>query len=134
MESGRKFRLGDLQLKILQILWSHGPATVGEVHRQLGQRWAYTTVATMLRKMEARNLVRHCRVQRRLVYQPLVSENEVSRGMIQDLFHRLFHGSLATAVSFLLESPQVSAQELDELERLIRAHKESAGKRGPREP
>jgi len=52
-------RLGDLQLKILKVLWQHREATVAEVHEQLprGADLAYTTIATMLRKMETRGLV-----------------------------------------------------------------------------
>ncbi len=52
-------RLGDLQLQILQLLWARGEASVAHVHEALGgnARFAYTTVATMLRKMEARALV-----------------------------------------------------------------------------
>ena len=66
MSDSRALRLGDLQLKIMKVLWKSGPASVAEMHGDLGtEQFAYTTVATMLRKMEARGLVRH-RCKRRL--------------------------------------------------------------------
>lgn len=127
MSDNRSYRLGDLQLRILQILWELGSATVAQVHGRLGYRWAYTTVATMLRKMEDRHLVRHRRTQRRLVYAPLVSAAEVSQHMANDLVERLFEGSLASAVSHLLESRDVTLEELHELEQIIREHKRNCG-------
>jgi predicted transcriptional regulator len=94
------------------------------VHEQLAaDRLAYTTVATMLRKMETRGLVQHEEVDRRFVYHAAVSENDVTRSMTGDLLDRLFEGSLATAVSHMLEARDVSREELVELERLIKRRK-----------
>lgn len=122
-------RLGDLQLAILKVLWRLSAATVADVHEQLAeQKLAYTTVATMLRKMEDRGLVEHSAPSgegqgRRFVFRPLVSEAEVTRGMTVDLVEKLFDGNLASTVSHLLEAREVSAEELEEIERLIRQHK-----------
>ncbi len=118
------YRLGDLQLRIMKVLWTFGPATVAEVQERLdGQPLAYTTVATMLRKMEARRLVSHREQDRRYVYQAAVSADEVTRSMTADLVDRLFEGNLADAVSHLLEAREVSPGELARLERLIEQHK-----------
>ncbi len=131
----RTYRLGDLQLEIMKVLWRLGSATVVDVHEQLvGEPLAYTTVATMLRKMEDRRLVAHDAPSgdgqgRRFVYRPLVSERDVTRGMAGDLVERLFEGSLASTVSHLLEERDVSAAELAEVERLIREHKRGRAKR-----
>jgi predicted transcriptional regulator len=117
----RFHRLGDLQLGIMKILWSRGEATVGEVHRGLlnGHDLAYTTVATMLRKMEARGLVRHRLEARSFVYHPAVAEDSVSRGMADHLVDRLFEGSLADMVRHLLSTREVSREELAEIEKLV---------------
>ena len=74
MTNKRLYRLGDLQLRIMRVLWELGPATVAEVQERVGgEPLAYTTVATMLRKMEDRRLVAHRQEGRRFVYGPLVS-------------------------------------------------------------
>jgi predicted transcriptional regulator len=120
-QSEHHYRLGDLQLKIMRVLWELGQASVAEVHEQLsGDRLAYTTVATMLRKMEDRGLVRHDEEQRRFIYQAAVSENDVTSSMADDFLERLFGGSLASAMNHLLETREVSREELVELERLIK--------------
>ena len=114
------YRLGDLQLKIMRVLWEHGPLGVAEVRAQLhGEALAYTTVATMLRKMEARQLVEHDTHQRRFIYRAAVDERDVTRSMADDLVDRLFDGSLAQTVSHLLRTREVDGKELAELEALI---------------
>jgi predicted transcriptional regulator len=124
MPNERAFRLGELQLKILKVLWSAGPLAVAEIHTQLGaDQFAYTTIATMLRKMEGRGLVRHREQQRRFIYEAAVTEDAVSRNTTDDLVQRLFDGNLMAAVSHLLETRDVSPEELDRLERLIQERK-----------
>jgi predicted transcriptional regulator len=124
MAGTRSYRLGDLQLRIMKVLWRSGSASVAEVHAELGTgQFAYTTVATMLRKMEARGLVRHHEQGRRFIYQPAVSEEEVNRSTTADLVQRLFEGSLAETVSHLLDTHEVSTEELDRLERMIQERK-----------
>ncbi|NQT41421.1 MAG: BlaI/MecI/CopY family transcriptional regulator [Planctomycetes bacterium] len=130
MASDRTYRLGDLQLQIMKVLWQVGSASVAEVHEQLGterlgtERLAYTTVATMLRKMEDRHLVRHRQEQRRFIYQAAVPAQAVTQSMADDLVDRLFEGSLADTVSHLLQTREVGPQELDRLERMIQERKQ----------
>jgi len=125
MQGQQKYRLGDLQLRILQVLWRHGPSTVAEVQARLdGQPLAYTTVATMLRKMEDRGLVQHTQDLRRFVYRARVTVEDVTRSIASDLVDRLFAGSIADAVNHLLDYRQVSRSELEQLERLIEQRKQ----------
>ncbi|MBN1852146.1 MAG: BlaI/MecI/CopY family transcriptional regulator [Pirellulales bacterium] len=116
-------RLGDLQLRILQVLWDDGPSSVAAVQRATGEDLAYTTVATMLRKMEARGLVTHHESGRRYIYRAAVKRDEVTHGIADRLVDRLFHGSLTGAVNHLLETREVDPDELDDLERLIQRHR-----------
>ena len=118
-------RLGDLQLRILEILWGRGEASVAEVHTVLKPErdLAYTTVATMLRKMEIRELVSHREQGRAFLYRAMVQAEAVNRSAGEHFVGRLFEGSLADAVSHLLTTREVSRAELDQLEKLIREAK-----------
>jgi predicted transcriptional regulator len=118
-------RLGNLQLQILQVLWDGGPATVSEVQQRLpaDHGLAYTTIATMLRKMEARQLVEHEVQGRRFIYRSAVPADVVTQSMAGDLLDRLFEGSLADMVSHLLSTREVSREELGRIEALIAARK-----------
>lgn len=128
MPQPKPHRLGDLQLKIMKILWLRREAPVAEIHEKLctEKALAYTTVATMLRKMEARGMVSHRTEGRTFVYQPGIAEEDVSRGMVDHLVDRIFEGSLASTVSHLLSSREVSEAELSQLEDLIQAKKKEA--------
>ena len=124
MGNARTFRLGDLQLRIMRVLWKSAPASVAEVQEDLGgERLAYTTVATMLRKMEDRGLLRHRELGRKFLYEPAVTAEEVTRSMAHDLVDRLFEGNVAATVSHLLETREVSQTELARLEQLIQQRK-----------
>jgi BlaI family penicillinase repressor len=129
MRTGKPIRLGDLQLRIMKVLWAHAaPRSVAQVQAELGSdALAYTTVATMLRKMEQRRLVSHEQRARRFLYSPRVTEDQVARSMANDLVNRIFEGSVTAAVSHLLDARDIDRRELVELERLIRARKRQDG-------
>jgi predicted transcriptional regulator len=114
-------RLGDLQLKIMKLLWEKSEASVPEIHDVLSRSkdLAYTTIATMLRKMEVKGLVKHRVDDRKFIYRPAVQEEAVSKNMTEHLLDRLFEGNLTGMVAHLLTSRDVSKEELAELERLI---------------
>jgi BlaI family transcriptional regulator, penicillinase repressor len=128
MSTSRTYRLGDLQLKIMKALWDRDEASVADVLQALGPRaeLAYTTVATMLRKMEARGLVAHRSEGRRFLYRPAVTPDAVTRSMADDILERLFEGRLADLLSHLLSTREVSREELRELERLIAERKKQS--------
>ena len=126
MSANKIHRLGDLQLQIMTVLWEREEATVTEVHQGLaGKDLAYTTVATMLRKMETRGLVRHRQEGRSFVYRAAVAAEAVSTGMASHLLDRLFAGSVADMVHHLLTTREVSREELGQLEKLIAQKKKT---------
>src|SRR3954471_14084853 len=102
MKKQKVHRLGDLQLRIMKVLWDGEEATVSQVLEVLealpnASDLAYTTIATMLRKMEARGLVAHRVEGRSFIYRANVAEAVVSRSMADHLVDRLFEGSLTQA-------------------------------------
>ncbi|MEQ8764643.1 MAG: BlaI/MecI/CopY family transcriptional regulator [Planctomycetota bacterium] len=119
MKRKKDLRLGDLQLAILQMLWELGEGTVTDVQEALATSHAYTTVATMLQKMEAKGLVSHRSEGRRFIYRASVEADAVTDSMVGDLVDRLFGGSVEAMLTHLLESKDVSTRELARLEKLI---------------
>ena len=111
-------------MRIMRVLWESAPASVAEVQEELGDGLAYTTIATMLRKMEDRGLLRHSEQGRKFLYLPAVSARDVTQSMADDMVDRLFEGSLADTVGHLLETREVSHHELARLEQLIQQRKQ----------
>lgn len=120
---GRSLRsIGNLQLRIMKVLWKRQGSTVHDVQTSLeqeGDSHAYTTIATMLRKMEERGLVEHNKEGRQFIYHPSVTDKEVKSGVVGDILDRLFLGSLTGMVSQLMSQRKVSIEELEDLEKLI---------------
>jgi BlaI family penicillinase repressor len=126
MPKSKVYRLGDLQLRIMKVLWRRTEAaTVAEVHEALSEEGAlaYTTIATMLRKMEARGLVRHRLHERKFLYRAAVQAEEITRKISAHFIERLFEGSLADMLAHLLTTQEISREELVRLEELIATRK-----------
>jgi predicted transcriptional regulator len=119
----RKPQLASLQLAIMRILWHREEATVADVRDLLaegGRDLAYTTVATMLAKMERKGQVAHRALGKAFVYHPVLRQEQVSRSMVADLAQRLFSGDVTLMVSHLLDGCELSNAELSRLKALIR--------------
>ena len=118
----RKHHLAELQLAIMHVLWEQGEATVSDVRKALepARSLAYTTIGTMLAKMEEKGQVKHRSDGRVNVYHAVVRRDQVSRSMVSDLADRLFHGDVAQMVCHLLDAREVTAENLAELKQLIR--------------
>lgn len=123
-----RYRLGDLQLAIMRVLWRRDEASVADVHQALEERGlAPTTIATMLKKMEAKGVVTHRTEGRRFLYRPTVTEAAVRRTMVADVTERLFRGEVTALVSHLLAEHEVDADELERLKSLITRAEDSRG-------
>lgn len=119
---GGKHHLAELQLAIMQVLWERGEVTVAEVRDALepARSLAYTTVGTMLAKMEEKGQVAHRSNGRVHVYRALIKRDQVSRSMVADLAKRLFQGDVKQMVCHLLDGSEVTPDVLAELKRVIR--------------
>lgn len=117
----RKPHLAELQLAIMQVLWERREATVAEVQAALtpNRKLAYTTVGTMLSKMEANGQVAHRSDGRVNIYRPLLEQQQVSQSMVSDLAERLFQGNVTAMLCHLLDGCDVSREELARLKKLI---------------
>ena len=113
-------KLAGRQLAVMQVLWERGESTVADVQAALPvrPRLAYSTVATVLSRMEKQGLVRHREEVRTYWYQPAVSE----AGVVGEIVNRVFHGQPSELVSHLLETSEVDPAELERIKQLIRAH------------
>lgn len=113
--------LGDLQHAIMAVLWGRNEATTAEVHEALHQKrgLAFTTIATMLRKMEDKGIVAHRAVGRQFVYRATVSEDQVRRSMVGELVGRLFGGDPKALVAHLVSENEIEAAELEALRRRL---------------
>lgn len=120
--AGRKsIAITDRQFSVLRLLWEHGPLTVRELMEHLpgGSRLPYTTVLGLLQSMEKAGLVTHSEEGLTYRYEAAVSREQATRTLLGDFVERFFHGSAASLVLGLVDSEQLSPEELKEIERRI---------------
>jgi predicted transcriptional regulator len=113
----------DGELELLQVLWQTGPAGLGKICAALRRQRpiATTTVATMLKVMLDKNLVRRKRTAQGYLWSAKASRQNTATGMVRKLVDLVFDGSAQRLVAHLLESGELSDQERRELRRLIDA-------------
>jgi BlaI family penicillinase repressor len=113
--------LGDLQHAIMAVLWRRGEATTADVYEALRDErgLAFTTIATMLRKMEDKGVVAHRAAGRQFVYSPTVTEDQVRRSMVGELVERLFGGDPKALVAHLVSENEIEPDELSTLRRRL---------------
>lgn len=121
-------KLGELELRILNVLWAQGPATVRQVLEALRvqPRPAYTTVLTMMRLMHEKGYLDRREQGRAHVYQARLREAPTKRNLLRQLVDSAFRGSAEAVVVRLLEDEKLSPEELNRVRKLI-AEKEAGG-------
>ena len=114
-------RMGQVQLKIMQLLWKLKRATARELTDELNKvdAIAHSTVQTLLRQLETKGSVEHQQEGRTFYFLPLVQEDKVKKSAARELVRNVFEGSAGGLVSYLLQNEKVSAEELAEIRRLI---------------
>jgi len=107
----------ELELDVLQVLWEAGPLTGGQIRDTLASRreLTYQSVMTILGIMENKSYVRRKKNAGRFEYRARVTQQATSRRMLRDLVDRLFGGSTTAAMINLLESSDLSEDELNQL-------------------
>jgi predicted transcriptional regulator len=110
-----------LELEVMKVLWSGGPATVQDVQKRLSETrgLAYNTVQTMLNILHRKGKVARQSEQRAYVYRALVSREAANEGALKTLVDRLFGGRPQDLVLSMVKSRQLSAEQLAELQRLV---------------
>src|SRR5260370_28721035 len=91
----RRAAISETELDVLKVLWEQGAGTVREINallRRQGRRWAYTTVLTLLQRLEAKGFVTSDKSSVAHVFRPAVSRDKLLRQRLKDLANQLCEG------------------------------------------
>jgi BlaI family transcriptional regulator, penicillinase repressor len=119
--------LTEAELRLMDVLWQKGQATVQEVLRALPDRppLAYNSVLTIVRILEQKGYVRHVKEGRAHVYEPVVERQEATRSEIRRLVRRFFQNSHEALVLNIIEDETIDAEELKRLRGLVDSNEET---------
>ena len=110
------------ELDVLKALWEHGPGTVRDIKDALkrrGRRWAYTTVQTLLTRLQAKECVATDRTGFAHIYSASISREDLVRQGLTDLAENLCDGTAAPLVMALVQGHRFTAEEIEAFRRLL---------------
>lgn len=115
-------KLSRLELKIMAALWTKGPSSVREIQESFPakRRPAYTTVQTMVYRLEAKNALKRTRkIGNAHIFEAVVSQAAAHRKVIDELLG-LFGGRAQPLMSHLIESGQLTLDDIEEARKTLR--------------
>ena len=113
--------LTEAELRLMEILWEKGPATVHQLLEALpGQpALAYNSVLTTIRILEKKAYVQHLKEGRAHLYMPMVGKKEATRSEVSNLVGRFFKNSHELLMLNLIQDRSLDAAELKRLREML---------------
>jgi BlaI family transcriptional regulator, penicillinase repressor len=117
--------LTEAELRIMNVLWDKGPATVHEVLQALPPKpnLAYNSVLTIIRILEAKGYVKHVKDRRAHIYMPKIDREDATRFEVRHLVSRFFGNSHERLLLNILEESSIDAEELARMRELLERSK-----------
>jgi len=118
-------RISDAEHAVMEVLWDESPLTAQDVAERIppSRDWSANTVKTLLGRLLAKAVIAHEEDGRRYRYRPLVQREDYVAGESRKMMDRLFGGRLTPLVAHLAERDALTAQDIAEIEALLKALK-----------
>ncbi len=125
-------KLSDAEWKVMRTVWQRPGCTVREVLAALegDTEWSYSTVKTLLARLEEKGAVEVDRAEASSRYRALVSEKDARKSALRGFLERTFDGTVGALVHHLVAEEKLSPREVAELKALLDA--ESSQNEDPR--
>lgn len=117
-------RLGKLELKVMQALWTRGASSVREILESFPakRRPAYTTIQTVVYRLEAKDAVRRIKkIGNAHIFEAVVSQSSAQRKLVEELLG-LFGGKAQPLMSHLIESGRLTLEDIEQARKALRDH------------
>ena len=125
MARSKSATLTEAELRIMNVLWDKGPATVHEVLQALPPKpnLAYNSVLTIIRILETKGYVKHVKDRRAHIYIPKIDREDATRFEVRHLVSRFFGDSHERLLLNILEESSIDAEELARMRELLERSK-----------
>lgn len=102
--------------QVMQVLWNRGPSFVKEILAELPEpKPAYTTVSTIVRILQQKEMVGHEAFGKSHRYHTLISKEEYSGQQMDKVLNSYFSGSVENMLSFFVKKKNMDVNELDDI-------------------
>ena len=115
-------RLTPLELQIMEVLWTRGFSAVREVQERFPEeaRPAYTTVQTVMRRLEAKKVARRThKIGNAHIFEATVARAAVHRRLVGEMLG-LFGGKAQPMVAHLIQMGELTLDDVREAERMLK--------------
>jgi BlaI family transcriptional regulator, penicillinase repressor len=121
MATSKTIKPTESELEILQILWKKVNASVREVHEELlaTKEAGYTTTLTLMQIMHEKGLVKRDDSIKTHIYQAAVSKEKTQKQLLNKMINSVFGGSPGELVMQALGNHKASAEELEEIQKIL---------------
>ena len=126
------YQLTEGEWPIIRAVWEHEPCAAPTVQEALvkSKKWSYSTVKTMMDRMAGKGLLKTEKLRNLILYRSAITPKQAQKGEIMGAVKRAFNGAMTPMMQFLLDSNNFTAEQLSQLETLIKEkRKNSAGKK-----
>ena len=116
--------LSKRERQVMDIVYARGAVTVADVQAELVDSPSQAATRMLLQRLHKKGVLEASQDGPRYIYRPQLSKVRAARAALGRLLQTFFDGSPTKAMTALLgESDQISDEELDNLERLVREAK-----------
>ena len=107
---------------IIKAVWDQEPCAAPDIQERLHQdkAWSYSTVRTLMDRMVVKGLLTAGKMRNLTLYRSAVTRQQAQQGELRYALKHAFNGALTPMVQCLLDTHELSAEELAELEALIK--------------
>ena len=121
MTTRHRQSLSPLEHRVMQIIWSRGASTAGDLHQALGRaRLTNASVRTLLRRMERKGFVQHRVEGRTFVYDQRIAPARAASGAVRSIIERFCNGSVEQLLVGLVDDKVIDPADLQALARRVR--------------
>ena len=121
--SKKTVELTEAEWAIIKAVWEEEPCSAPAIQATLlpHTAWTYSTVRTLMDRMVGKGLLRAEKVGHGTVFRSAVTREQAQRGELLYALKHAFNGALTPMLQCLLDTGELSARELSQLEALIKA-------------
>jgi BlaI family transcriptional regulator, penicillinase repressor len=128
----KPIELTEAEWTVIKAVWEIEPATAPAMQEKLFKptHWTYSTVRTLMDRMVVKGLLRAEKSGKVTLYRTAVTREQAQRGELLYALKHAFNGALTPLVQCLLDTNDVSREDLDQIKQLIATHEKASGKAG----
>lgn len=122
----KKINLSDGEWKLMNLLWQNPPRTITQLTKELESEtgWGKNVIITMLNRLESKGAIQHEAGIRARQYYPVIDREGAAIEETRGFLKRVYQGSLSLMVNAMVDSRELSPEDIDELKVILKKAEE----------